>query len=128
MVVRGTSQPCTNHYGAGNSAPFHGGKHNMIRRILAGAAIAAAALGLSATAASAGVGPNPYNGGQAVLSQFQIIDDVLNDVANKTLNDFELNLLQILDEVNISALNNNQPGIGDHNKDTKIENAESRAE
>jgi hypothetical protein len=100
----------------------------MIRRILAGAAIAAVAFGFSASAASAGVGPDTYNGGQAVLSQFQIIDDVLNDVANHTLNDLEVNVIQALDEVNISALNNNQPAVGDYNKDTGIKNGKSEAE
>ncbi|HEX4816443.1 MAG TPA: hypothetical protein VFV66_27195 [Nonomuraea sp.] len=96
----------------------------MIRRILAGAAIAAAALGLAATGASAGVGPNPNNGGQAVLSQFQVIDDVLNDVANHTLNeslrDIELDVLQILDvhEIDVDLLNNNQPSIGKFNKNS----------
>ncbi|GAB2964913.1 hypothetical protein ACFMQL_12130 [Nonomuraea fastidiosa] len=99
----------------------------MIRRILAGAAIAAAALGFSATAASAGVGPNPYNGGQAILSQFQILDDVLNNVGNHSLNDLELSIVKVLDEVNVSALNNNQPAVGDHNKDTKIKNGQAQA-
>ncbi|WP_043615488.1 hypothetical protein [Nonomuraea candida] len=74
----------------------------MIRRILAGAAIAAAAFGFSASAASADVG--------------------------QTLNDFEIEILNILDEVNINALNNNQPEVGSHNKETKIENAETEAE
>ncbi|GAA4914349.1 hypothetical protein HD597_010608 [Nonomuraea thailandensis] len=100
----------------------------MIRRILAGAAIAAAAFGFSATAASAGVGPNPNNGGQAILSQFQIIDDILNDVANHSLNDLEVEIINILDEVNVQALNNNQPSVGDHNKDTEIDNGHSKSE
>ncbi|MFG1697813.1 hypothetical protein [Nonomuraea sp. NPDC049309] len=99
----------------------------MIRRILAGAAVAAAALGFSAAGASADVGPNPYNGGQAVLSQFQILDDVLNNVANHSLNDLEVNILTLLDEVNVSALNNNQPQVGSHNKDTKIKNGQAQA-
>jgi hypothetical protein len=100
----------------------------MIRRILAGAAIAAVAFGFSASAASAGVGPNTYNGGQAVLSQFQIIDDILNDIANDSLNDLEVNVIQALDETTVPLLNNNQPSVGDHNKDTEIENAETESE
>ncbi|WP_043615485.1 hypothetical protein [Nonomuraea candida] len=76
----------------------------MIRRILAGAAIAAAAFGFSASAASADVG------------------------LNHSLNDAEIEIINILDEVNLSLLNNNQPTVGDHNKETKIENAETRAE
>ncbi|MEV0619733.1 hypothetical protein AB0I81_40890 [Nonomuraea sp. NPDC050404] len=99
----------------------------MIRRILAGAAIAAVALGFSASAASADVGPNPYNGGQAILSQFQIIDDALNNVLNDSLHDIEVNVIQILDEVNVSALNNNQPEVGNHNRDTDIDNGASQA-
>jgi hypothetical protein len=96
----------------------------MIRRILAGAAIAAAALGFSAVGASADVGPNPHNGGQALLSQFQVIDDVLNDVANHSLNeslrDIELDVLQVLDvhEIDVDLLNNNQPRVGKFNKDS----------
>ncbi|HEX4816444.1 MAG TPA: hypothetical protein VFV66_27200 [Nonomuraea sp.] len=96
----------------------------MIRRILAGAAIAAAALGLSATGASAGVGPNPHNGGQALLSQFQVIDDALNEVLNHSLNeairDIEVDILQIADihELDLDLLNNNQPEVGDHNNDS----------
>ncbi|MFD0469153.1 hypothetical protein ACFQ0B_13180 [Nonomuraea thailandensis] len=127
IVIGGTSQPCTNDYGAEFRAdPWR--KAIMIRRILAGAAIAAAAFGFSATAASAGVGPNPNNGGQAILSQFQIIDDILNDVANHSLNDLEVEIINILDEVNVQALNNNQPSVGDHNKDTEIDNGHSKSE
>ncbi|AQZ68084.1 unnamed protein product [[Actinomadura] parvosata subsp. kistnae] len=100
----------------------------MIRRILAGAAIAAAALGFSATAASADVGPNPSNKGQALLSQFQIIDDALNDVLNHSANDIEVEIINILDEVDLQLLNNNQPSVGDHNKDTEIENGFSKSE
>jgi hypothetical protein len=50
---------------------------SMMRRILAGAAIAVAALGLSASAASADVTPGT-TGGAAVLSGFQIVDDAAN--------------------------------------------------
>jgi hypothetical protein len=99
----------------------------MIRRILAGAAIAAAAIGFSASAASAGVGPNPNNSGAAILSQFQIIDDALNDSLNHVLHDIEVNVIQILDEVNVSALNNNQPQVQNHNWDTDIDNGHAQA-
>ncbi|WP_188189283.1 hypothetical protein [Nonomuraea sp. SYSU D8015] len=93
----------------------------MIRRILAGAALTAAALGFSAVGASADVGPNANNRGQGVLSQFQVIDDVLNDVANNSLNeslrDIEVDVLQVLDlhELDVDVLNNNQPSVGDGN-------------
>ncbi|MCK2213901.1 hypothetical protein MF672_008880 [Actinomadura sp. ATCC 31491] len=97
----------------------------MIRRILAGAAIAAVALGFSASAASADVGPNPHNGGQAVLSQWQIIDDVLNDVLNDSLESIDVNIIQIADEVELDLLNNNQPEVGDANKGVDIDNAGS---
>ncbi|MEW9549922.1 hypothetical protein [Nonomuraea sp. NPDC050783] len=97
----------------------------MIRRILAGAAIAAVALGFSASGASADVGPNPHNGGQAVLSQWQIIDDLLNDWLNDSLESIDVNIIQIADEVELDLLNNNQPEVGDHNKGTDIDNAGS---
>ncbi|TYB59164.1 hypothetical protein FXF51_34885 [Nonomuraea sp. PA05] len=100
----------------------------MIRRILAGAAIAAAAFGFSASAAIADVGPNPSNKGQALLSQFQIIDDALNDVLNHSVNNLEVEIINILDEVDVQLLNNNQPSVGDHNKDTEIENGQASAE
>ncbi|MEV0619734.1 hypothetical protein AB0I81_40895 [Nonomuraea sp. NPDC050404] len=99
----------------------------MIRRILAGAAIAAAALSFSATAASADVGPNVTNKGQALLSQFQIIDDILNNAANDILHDIEVNVIQIADEINAQALNNNQPMVGDGNVDTDIDNGRAQA-
>ena len=92
----------------------------MIRRILAGAAMAAVALGFSATAASADT-VNPNNGGQAVLSQFQVIDDLLNDLVNNSFNeslrDIEITGLQGIDlqEIDLDVLNNNQPGVGSHN-------------
>ncbi|MGW3352041.1 hypothetical protein ACWDA3_52855 [Nonomuraea rubra] len=100
----------------------------MIRRILAGAAIAASAFGFSATAASAGVGPNVRNEGAAILSQFQIIDDALNKVLNHSANDIEVQIFNILDEVNVPLLNNNQPTVGNHNKDTDIENGQASSE
>jgi parvulin-like peptidyl-prolyl isomerase len=100
----------------------------MIRRILAGAAIAATAFGFSASAASADLGPNPNNSGQALLSQFQIIDDALNDVLNHSVNDLEVEIINILDEVDLQLLNNNQPTVGDHNKDTEIDNGHAKSE
>ncbi|GAA4914343.1 hypothetical protein HD597_010607 [Nonomuraea thailandensis] len=100
----------------------------MIRRILAGAAIAAVAFGFSATAASAGVGPNVRNEGAAILSQFQVIDDALNHVLNHSANDLELKFIGLLDEVNVPLLNNNQPTVGAHNVDTDIENGLAGAE
>ena len=92
----------------------------MIRRILAGAAIAAVAFGFSATAASADT-VNPNNGGQAVLSQFHVIDDLLTDLVNgsfnESLRDIQINGIQGIDlkEVDLDILNNNQPGVGSHN-------------
>ncbi|GAB2964919.1 hypothetical protein ACFMQL_12135 [Nonomuraea fastidiosa] len=100
----------------------------MIRRILAGAAVAAAAFGFSASAASAGVGPNPHNEGASFVSQFQILDDVLNDVGNHSLNNLEIAIGQLLDEVNVSALNGNQPKVGDKNINTRIDNGDARAQ
>ncbi|MGI5285567.1 hypothetical protein ACQEVF_19845 [Nonomuraea polychroma] len=83
----------------------------MIKRILAGAAIAAAALGFTASGASAD--GNPNNSGQAILSQFQIFNDVLNGVANNSLNgslrDIEVDLVEdvTLNEFDLDALTNN---------------------
>ncbi|QYC45685.1 hypothetical protein Nocox_40710 [Nonomuraea coxensis DSM 45129] len=94
----------------------------MIRRILAGAAIAAVAFGFSASAASANDGPRPNNSGQAVLSQWQIIDDVLNDVANNSLNNLDVNIIQLADEIDLDVLNNNQPEVGDGNRNVGIRN------
>jgi hypothetical protein len=122
IVDCGTSQLCTYEHGAGSPAPIHGG------RILAGAVVAAAAFGFSASAASADVGPNPSNKGQALLSQFQIIDDALNDVLNHSVNDLEVEIINILDEVDLQLLNNNQPAVGNHNKDTEIENGQAKSE
>ncbi|MER7364176.1 hypothetical protein [Nonomuraea wenchangensis] len=95
----------------------------MIRRILAGAAIAAVAFGFSASAATANVDPRPNNSGQAVLSQWQIIDDVLNDVANHSLNNLDVNIIQLADEIDLDVLNNNQPEIGDGNRNVSQHNA-----
>ncbi|PZG21372.1 hypothetical protein C1J01_06800 [Nonomuraea aridisoli] len=74
----------------------------MIRRILAGAAIAAAALGFSASGALAD-GPNAYNSGQNILSQFSALNDV--SVLNKVLNDSikYVDLISILDIQDVNA-------------------------
>ncbi|MGP3958275.1 hypothetical protein ACTWPT_19885 [Nonomuraea sp. 3N208] len=83
----------------------------MISRILAGAAIAAVALGFTASSASADQ-PNANNSGQAVLSQFQIFDDVLSGWANGSLNNslrnIEVSLVKYLyvEEVDLDLLNN----------------------
>ncbi|RVX45652.1 hypothetical protein EDD27_8465 [Nonomuraea polychroma] len=83
----------------------------MIGRILAGAAIAAAALGFTATTASAD--QNPQNSGQAILSQFQVFDDVLNNVLNNSLNDsiknIEVDFVEsvAVDEVDLDVFANN---------------------
>ncbi|MGA4994552.1 hypothetical protein [Nonomuraea bangladeshensis] len=95
----------------------------MIRRILAGAAIATVAFGFSASAATANANPGPNNSGQAVLSQWQIIDDVLNDVANHSLNNLDVNIIQLADEIDLDLLNNNQPEVGDGNKGVNLSNA-----
>ncbi|MEO3874300.1 hypothetical protein ABGB18_36340 [Nonomuraea sp. B12E4] len=67
----------------------------MIRRILVGAAIAAAALGFSATGASADVGPSSNNSGQSILSQFSVLDDLtpLNGVHAHVLNNIDPDIL-----------------------------------
>ncbi|MDP4503608.1 hypothetical protein [Nonomuraea turcica] len=88
----------------------------MISRILAGAAIAAVALGFSASSASADQ-PNANNSGQAVLSQFQVTDDVLNNWFNNSLNgalrDTEVSLVKFLylEEVDLDLLTNNQAAV-----------------
>ncbi|SDM41493.1 hypothetical protein [Nonomuraea jiangxiensis] len=88
----------------------------MIRRILAGAAIAAVALGFSASGASADVGPNPHNGGQSVLSQFSILDDLtaLNDVLNDSVKYVDILTLLHLNDIDADILNNEE-GTGDNN-------------
>ncbi len=87
----------------------------MIRRILAGAVIAGFALGFSASAASADVGPNTYNGGNAVLSQFSIIDDVtaLNDVLNDSVKYVNVINGANLQNIDVDLLNN-QEDTWDH--------------
>ncbi|GAA3697000.1 hypothetical protein GCM10022224_073580 [Nonomuraea antimicrobica] len=88
----------------------------MIRRILAGAAIAAAALGFSATGASADVGPNPHNSGQSILSQFSILDDLtaLNDVLNDSVKYVDILTLLHLNDIDADILNNEED-TGDNN-------------
>lgn len=78
----------------------------MIRRILAGAAIAGAALGFCVSAASADVGPNPYNGGASLLSQLSTLDDLtaVSDAA-KYVN---IPATANLQDVNVNLLNNNR--------------------
>ncbi|WP_433435699.1 hypothetical protein [Nonomuraea sp. CA-141351] len=78
----------------------------MIRRILAGAAIAAAALGFSAAAASADVGPNPQTSGWTALSQLSTLDDLtaLNNFLNDSVKD-----IQVL-PVDVSDINANVLG------------------
>ncbi|MGN9787421.1 hypothetical protein ACTMTF_38785 [Nonomuraea sp. ZG12] len=75
----------------------------MMRRILAGAAMAGMLLGLSATAASATVGPGTANKGYEVLSQWSVIDDVT--LANDVLNDSVkyVNLISALNLQNVDA-------------------------
>lgn len=73
----------------------------MMRRILAGAAMAGMLIGFSATAASAVVGPNTVNNGYQVLSQWSIIDNVT--VANDVLND-SVKYVNILDGLNLQNI------------------------
>lgn len=89
----------------------------MIRRILAGAAIVGLALGFSAAAASADVGPNTYNGGQAVLSQFSIVDDVtaLNDLADDSFKYINIGSVGNLQNVDLNLLSN-QKGTSDYRR------------
>ena len=88
----------------------------MIRRILAGAAITAVALGFSASAASADVGPNPSNTGQSILSQISALDDLtaLNNVLNDSVKYIDVLTIAHLQDIDLDVLNNNQ-GVGDNN-------------
>ncbi|MFI6736054.1 hypothetical protein ACIBI9_24275 [Nonomuraea sp. NPDC050451] len=88
----------------------------MIRRILAGAAIAATAFGFSATGASASVGPNPHNSGQSILSQLSALDDLtaLNDVLNDSVKYVDILTLLHLQDIDANILNN-QENTGDNN-------------
>ncbi|MEV4114034.1 hypothetical protein [Nonomuraea sp. NPDC049695] len=76
----------------------------MIRRILAGAAIAAAALGFSAAAASADVGPNPQTSGWTLLSQLTAAEDLtaLNNILNDSAKD--IHALPVSVPVSVSDL------------------------
>ncbi|GAA2301048.1 hypothetical protein GCM10010149_57730 [Nonomuraea roseoviolacea subsp. roseoviolacea] len=78
----------------------------MIRRILAGAAIAGIAFGFSATAASAD--DTPYNSGNSVLSQFSALHNatVLNGVLNDSVKDIDVLNVGKLEEANVMVLNN----------------------
>ncbi|MDR8408392.1 hypothetical protein MTP10_06550 [Nonomuraea sp. 3-1Str] len=78
----------------------------MIRRILAGAAIAGIALGFSAAAASAD--SNPYNSGQSWLSQWSALNNatVLNGVLNDSVKDVNVLNIGQLDQVDVAVLNN----------------------
>jgi hypothetical protein len=89
---------------------------NMIRRILAGAAIVGVALGFSASAASATVGPNTLNDGYAVLSQFSIIDDVtvLNDVANDSIKYINVGTIGNLQNIDLDLLTNQKDTFDHH--------------
>ncbi|MBN6050905.1 hypothetical protein JYK22_03075, partial [Nonomuraea sp. RK-328] len=77
----------------------------MIRRILAGAAIAGIAFGFSATAASA---DDPYNSGNSVLSQWSALNNatVLNGVLNDSVKDIDVLNIAKLEETNVMVLNN----------------------
>jgi hypothetical protein len=92
----------------------------MIRRILAGAAIAAAALGFSATGASADT-HNSANTGQAILSGFDVASHLLNGSANRAFSEWigtiEADAQQIanLYELDFDAPINIQPEIVDNN-------------
>ncbi|NRQ37433.1 hypothetical protein HII36_37210 [Nonomuraea sp. NN258] len=87
----------------------------MMRRILAGAAIAGALFGLSTTAASADV-PNPVNYDKNILGQDSILDDLtaLNDVLNDSLKYIDILTLAHLQDMELNILNN-QAQYGDNN-------------
>jgi hypothetical protein len=78
----------------------------MIRRILVGAAIAGAAFGFSATAASAEHGP--INTGHSVLSQLSTLDNstVLNYVLTDSVRSVDVLNFPQLEEIDVTALNN----------------------
>ncbi|NBE94020.1 hypothetical protein FE391_14300 [Nonomuraea sp. KC401] len=87
----------------------------MMRRILAGAAIAGFMLGFSATSASADV-PNPYNKGKQILSQLSLADDLtlLNDVGNDSVKYIDVLTAGHLQDIDLSLLSN-QENVGDDN-------------
>ncbi|WP_113701500.1 hypothetical protein [Nonomuraea lactucae] len=78
----------------------------MIRRILVGAAIAGAAFGFSATAASADSAP--VNTGNSVLSQWSVADGLtaLNYVLTDSVHDVHVLNVSDAQELDVSVLNN----------------------
>lgn len=82
----------------------------MIRRILAGAAIAGVAFGFCVSAASADDAPSASNGSQSVLAKLGLVDDTmaLNDAAKYTNVPTTANVPATanLQDVNLSLLNN----------------------
>ncbi|SDM41414.1 hypothetical protein [Nonomuraea jiangxiensis] len=88
----------------------------MMRRILAGAAIAGFLLGFSATSASADVGPNAFNKKQQTLSQFSLLDDLTaaNDVLNDSVKYIDLLTALHLQDLDVDLLNN-EKNTGDNN-------------
>ncbi|MFC4118675.1 hypothetical protein [Nonomuraea zeae] len=88
----------------------------MMRRILAGAAIAGFLFGFTATSASADVGPNPLNKDKQILSQLSILDDVtlLNDVLNDSVKYIDVLTALHLQDIDLDVLNN-EKNTGDNN-------------
>ncbi|GAA3544309.1 hypothetical protein GCM10022419_025650 [Nonomuraea rosea] len=88
----------------------------MMRRILAGAAIAGFLFGVSATSASADVGPNAFNKDQQILSQLSILDDatLLNDVLNDSVKYIDVLTALHLQDIDLDLLNN-EKNTGDNN-------------
>ncbi|MFG1704920.1 hypothetical protein ACFLIM_17170 [Nonomuraea sp. M3C6] len=82
----------------------------MMRRILAGTAIAGFLFGFSATSASADVGPNVFNKDKQILSQFSLLDDVtaLNDVLNDSVKYIDVLTFVHLDDLDLDLLNNEE--------------------
>ncbi|MER6944337.1 hypothetical protein ABT294_09970 [Nonomuraea sp. NPDC000554] len=81
----------------------------MMRRILAGAAIAGLMFGVSATSASADDGPNSANTGTQLLGQWSVLDNLTaaNSVLNGSLNYLDVLTVSHLLDADLSALNNN---------------------
>ncbi|SEG98372.1 hypothetical protein SAMN05444920_111300 [Nonomuraea solani] len=88
----------------------------MMRRILAGAAIAGFLFGFSATSASADVGPNALNKDKQILSQLSILDDLTlaNDVLNDSVKYIDIITLLHLQDIDLH-LANNEKNTGDNN-------------
>ncbi|MCF6470935.1 hypothetical protein FAF44_21415 [Nonomuraea sp. MG754425] len=88
----------------------------MIRRILAGAAIAGCLFGFSATAASADVGPNAFNKHSQILSQFSLLDDatLLNDALNDSVKYIDVISALHLQDIDLGLLSNLE-NVGDNN-------------